>query len=82
MLVDLGADVVKIEPPEGDLSRFNVPRVRSISLGHLQQNCGKRNISLDLRHPDALELLRRLADRADIVLENFRPGVMDRMGLG
>ncbi len=82
MLVDLGADVVKIEPPEGDLSRFNLPRIRSISLGHLQQNCGKRNISLDLRRPEAVDLLRELADRADIVLENFRPGVMDRMGLG
>jgi crotonobetainyl-CoA:carnitine CoA-transferase CaiB-like acyl-CoA transferase len=81
-LADLGADVIKVEPPEGDLSRFAYPRVGSIATYYTQQNCGKRNISLDLRHPHAIELMRRLALRCDVVLENFRPGVMDRMGLG
>lgn len=81
-LSDLGADVVKIEPPDGDLSRFLGTRSGSMSLYHAQQNAGKRNISLDLNRPEARSLLLRLASTADVVLENFRPGVMDRFGLG
>jgi CoA:oxalate CoA-transferase len=81
MLTDLGATVVKIEPPEGDMTRFAVPRVNSIASYFAQQNVGKRNISVDLRRPEAVALLRRLAKKADVVLENFRPGVMARMGL-
>ncbi|HKA03741.1 MAG TPA: CaiB/BaiF CoA-transferase family protein [Acidimicrobiales bacterium] len=82
MLVDMGADVIKVEPPDGDLTRFTYPRVNSISTYFTQQNCGKRNISLDLRRPEALELLVELAAHCDVVIENFRPGVMARMGLG
>jgi crotonobetainyl-CoA:carnitine CoA-transferase CaiB-like acyl-CoA transferase len=82
VLSDLGADVVKVEPPEGDLVRYAHPQVNSISLYYAQQNCGKRNISLDLHHPDAIDVCTRLAARADVVLENSRPGVMDRLGLG
>src|SRR5438132_1362359 len=82
MLVDLGADVVKVEPPDGDLTRFFRPRAGSIALYHAQQNCGKRNISADLRRPEAVELLLRLVQRVDVLVENFRPGVMDRLGLG
>jgi CoA:oxalate CoA-transferase len=82
MLVDLGADVIKVEPPDGDLTRFTYPRINSISTYFTQQNCGKRNISLDLRRPEALELLVELAAHCDVVIENFRPGVMARMGLG
>jgi len=82
MLVDMGADVIKVEPPDGDLTRFTYPRVNSISTYFTQQNCGKRNISLDLRRPEALELLVELAAHCDVVVENFRPGVMARMGLG
>jgi crotonobetainyl-CoA:carnitine CoA-transferase CaiB-like acyl-CoA transferase len=82
MLADLGADVIKVEPPEGDLTRFAYPRRSSMSTYYTQQNCGKRNLSLDLKHPEALDLLLRLVDGADVVLENFRPGVMDRLGLG
>jgi len=81
-LADLGADVIKVEPPEGDLSRFIGPRSASMSRYHAQQNAGKRNISLDLAHPEARRLLLDLCDTADVVLENFRPGVMDRLGLG
>ena len=80
-LADLGADVIKVEPPEGDLSRFGHPKVNSLALYFVQQNSGKRNISLDLAQPEAAEVLRRLADRVDVVLENFRPGVMARFGL-
>jgi CoA:oxalate CoA-transferase len=82
VLVDLGADVIKVEPPEGDLTRYSWPRVHSIASYFTQQNCGKRNVSVDLRHPEGVALLRRLVDRCDVVLENFRPGVMDRIGLG
>jgi crotonobetainyl-CoA:carnitine CoA-transferase CaiB-like acyl-CoA transferase len=81
MLVDLGADVIKVEPPEGDMSRFATPRVNSLSASYVQQNCGKRNVSLDLDRPEARELLVRLVAHADVVLENFRPGVMERLGL-
>jgi len=64
------------------MTRFSFPRVNSIATYFTQQNCGKRNISLDLKQPRAVELLRSLAARSDVVLENFRPGVMERMGLG
>jgi CoA:oxalate CoA-transferase len=82
MLVDLGADVIKAEPPEGDMTRFDEPRVNSLSPSFVQQNCGKRNISVDLRKPEARELLARIAENCDVLLENFRPGVMERLGLG
>ena len=81
LLADLGADVVKVEPPAGDLSRFAQPSVNSISLYYAQQNTGKRNVSIDLAHPDGATIARRLCDTADIVIENFRPGVMARHGL-
>jgi crotonobetainyl-CoA:carnitine CoA-transferase CaiB-like acyl-CoA transferase len=82
MLSDLGAEVIKVEPPAGDLTRFAYPRVNSISTYFTQQNCGKHNVSLDMKRPEAVELLHRLAEECDVVVENFRPGVMDRMGLG
>jgi crotonobetainyl-CoA:carnitine CoA-transferase CaiB-like acyl-CoA transferase len=82
MLSDLGADVIKVEPPDGDLTRFAYPRINSISSYFTQQNCGKRNISLDMKRPEAIDIVRRLAERSDVLLENFRPGVMDRMGFG
>ena len=82
MLADMGAEVIKVEPPEGDMTRYSFPRVNSIATYFTQQNCGKRNISLDLRQPRAVELLCELARRSHVVLENFRPGVMDRIGLG
>jgi CoA:oxalate CoA-transferase len=82
MLADLGAEVIKVEPPAGDLTRFAYPRINSISSYFTQQNCGKVNVSLDMKRPEAVELLHRLVEHCDVVVENFRPGVMDRMGLG
>ncbi len=82
MLADMGADVIKAEPPAGDLTRFANPRVAGLSTYFVQQNVGKRNISLDMDKPEGLELLLRLVDECDVVMENFRPGVMERMGLG
>jgi len=80
-LSDLGAEVVKVEPPEGDFTRQLVPRVGEFSRFYVQQNAGKRNLSIDLRHPEAPGLLERLIPDFDIIVENFRPGVMAAMGL-
>jgi CoA:oxalate CoA-transferase len=82
MLADLGAEVIKVEPPAGDLTRFSNPRVNSLATYFIQQNTGKRNVSLDFSRPEGVELLLRLAERCDVLIENFRPGVMERNGLG
>jgi crotonobetainyl-CoA:carnitine CoA-transferase CaiB-like acyl-CoA transferase len=81
MLCDLGADVIKIEPPSGDVTRFTSPRRNSMPTYFVQQNTGKRSISIDLGRPEGAELAMRLCERADIVVENYRPGVMQRFGL-
>ncbi|MGA1240326.1 MAG: CoA transferase, partial [Ilumatobacteraceae bacterium] len=82
MLCDLGADVIKVEQPTGDLTRFSSPRVNSNSTYFIQQNVGKRNISLDLTKPEAVDLITRLVEKCDVLIENFRPGVLQRLGLG
>jgi CoA:oxalate CoA-transferase len=82
LLADLGADVVKIEPPEGDDMRLRAPLREGQSAYFGQLNAGKRSLALDLKNPRDLATARQLAARADVVLENFRPGVMDRLGLG
>jgi CoA:oxalate CoA-transferase len=82
MLSDLGADVVKVEPPDGDVTRVWGEVRHGLSGFYTQQNAGKRNICVDLKAPGGPELVRRLAARADVVIENFRPGVLDRLGLG
>ena len=81
MLSDLGAEVIKVEPPMGDMTRFAMPRVNSLSSYFIQQNVGKKNISLDMTKPQAVELLKKLVSQCDVVIENFRPGVMRKMGL-
>lgn len=81
MLADLGADVVKVEPPERDVTRMWGKKVGSISGYYNQQNAGKRNISIDLRKPEGVSLLKELVSKTDILLENFRPGVMARFGI-
>jgi len=82
MLSDLGADVVKVEPPEGDVTRI-WGRVKGGIPGYYhQQNAGKRNICIDLRAAGAKELVFELVAQADILLENYRPDVMARLGLG
>lgn len=82
MLADLGADVVKVEPPEGDVTRLWGRKIAGLAGYYFQQNAGKRGMCLNLKDPAGRELVLRLATRADIVLENFRPGVMARLGLG
>ena len=81
-LADLGAEVIKIEPPEGDLLRRGVPKVNGVALGYAQQNVGKRQLSIDLSQAAGQALARRLAAQADILVENYRPGVAQRLGLG
>jgi CoA:oxalate CoA-transferase len=81
MLADLGADVVKVEPPGGDPTRNVPPLVDGISPYYAQANAGKRNVGIDLKAPDGAAVLARLAADADVFLENFRPGVLARHGL-
>ena len=82
MLCDLGADVVKFESPEGDLTRYSAPRLNSMATYFIQQNVGKRAISVDMEVEGARDFVRDLVSRADVLIENFRPDVMERLGLG
>ena len=83
MLADLGARVVKVERPgTGDDSRGYGPFLDGRSLYFARVNRGKESVALDLKVPADLEVARRLAVAADVVVENYRPGVMDRLGLG
>lgn len=82
MLRDMGAEVLKVEPPAGDLTRFSYPRRHGMATYFAQQNVGKRNLSIDLRQRRGVELAMELADRCDVLIENYRPGVLERMGLG
>jgi len=82
-LGDLGAEILKVEPPgKGDETRGFAPFVGGESHYFLGLNRGKRSLVLDLRRPEGAGILRRLAATADVLVENFRPGVMDRLGLG
>lgn len=81
MLSDLGADVVKLEPPEGDVTRHWGRVRKGISGYYNQQNAGKRNIAVDLTHQKGIDVVKALVAEADILIENFRPDVMGRLGL-
>lgn len=81
LLADLGADVVKVEAPEGDVMRSRPPLRNGASSYFGQLNAGKRSVVLDLKNPRAVEAARRLAMGVDILVENYRPGVMRRLGL-
>jgi crotonobetainyl-CoA:carnitine CoA-transferase CaiB-like acyl-CoA transferase len=81
MLSDLGAEVVKLEPPEGDVTRGWGRMRAGISGYYTQQNAGKQSVCVNLDARGSTALLRRLASKADVVIENFRPGVMARHGL-
>jgi CoA:oxalate CoA-transferase len=82
LLADVGADVIKIEPPEGDDMRLRTPLRDGSSAYFGQLNAGKRSLALDLKSAEAIDLVLRLVADTDILVENFRPGVMDRLGLG
>lgn len=80
-LRDLGADVIKIEPPAGDLGRVGLPQIAGLGLYYIQQNAGKRNLSIDLHYAEARAIVKHLCREADIIVENFRPGTLARFGL-
>jgi len=80
-LLDLGAEVIKVEPPAPDVSRFAFPSKEGMSGYYAQQNAGKRNVSINLNVPGAIELALKLCDGADIVVENFRAGTLGFFGL-
>jgi crotonobetainyl-CoA:carnitine CoA-transferase CaiB-like acyl-CoA transferase len=82
LLADVGAEVIKIEPPEGDDMRLRTPLRDGHSAYFGQLNAGKRSLALDLKSADAIRLVHQLVKETDILVENFRPGVMDRLGLG
>jgi len=81
LLSDGGARVIKIEPPEGEPSRHLAPLVPGESRHFLLRNRGKHSLPLDLKHPDAREILERLLGRADVVLTNLRPGLAGELGV-
>jgi len=82
LLADLGATVIKVEGPAGDDTRTWMPPVRDgVSTYYLGVNRNKRSIALDLKNPDDLDVAQRLARRADVMIENFRPGGLKRFGL-
>ena len=83
LLADQGAEVVKVERPGiGDIGRWIGVAVNGMSSLFLVCNRGKRSIAVDLQTPEGLDIVRRLAADADVIVENFRPGVLDRLGLG
>ena len=83
ILGDMGAEIIKIEKPgTGDLIRSWDSAVRGMSSGYVWLNGNKRSFAIDVKKTAGLEAVRRLAERVDVVLENFAPGVAARMGLG
>lgn len=82
ILGDLGAEIIKVESPLGDPTRAYPPVYREMSAFFQHANRNKKSITIDLKKPEGAALARRLALSSDVLLENFRPGVLDRMGLG
>ncbi|MEH2560937.1 CaiB/BaiF CoA transferase family protein [Bradyrhizobium sp. AZCC 2289] len=80
-LRDLGAQVIKIEPPSGDIVRIGLPHVGDMGMYFAQQNAGKRSLSLDLNWSEAREVAVEICRTADVIVENFRPGTLKRFGL-
>jgi CoA:oxalate CoA-transferase len=77
-----GADVIKIEPPQGEPLRRRAPPGKSTTFPIAMLNSNKRAITFNLKHERGRALLFRMVERADVLLENFAPGVMDRLGVG
>lgn len=82
LLADLGAEVIKIEPPQGDDYRAIGPMKNGQSALFTVMNRNKKSLVLDLKQPEAVQLVQQLAAQADVVVENFRPGVAERLGMG
>src|SRR5882672_9792699 len=82
LLADMGADVVKIEPPGGDMSRATPPIRNGESVSFTALNRNKRSLVLDLKSPQAQDIMRKLAAKSDVFVEAYRPGALDKLGLG
>lgn len=83
LLADMGAEVIKVEVPgRGDDARINYPIINGESAYFMNLNRNKRGITLNLKSEKGKEIFRKLVAKSDIVLENYRPGVMDKLGLG
>src|SRR5262249_45322090 len=82
LLADMGADVIKVEPPGGDMARATPPIRNGESVGFAALNRNKRSLVLDLKQPQAIEILHKLAAKSDAFLEAYRPGALDKLGLG
>jgi crotonobetainyl-CoA:carnitine CoA-transferase CaiB-like acyl-CoA transferase len=83
ILADMGAEVIKIElAPRGDMMRHYPPLKAGISGGYITENRGKRSVCVNLKKPEGVEIVRALAGRADVMVENFTPGVLPKYGLG
>jgi len=82
LMAKAGADVIKIEPRTGEAARLRAKVGKSATLPFAMLNSNKRGVTLNLKHPRGRDLLQRMATKADILLENFAPGVMDRLGVG
>ena len=81
LLADIGAEVIKVEAPEGDMMRARMPLRDGASTSFGQLNTGKKSVVVDLKRPEGVAVVRKLVERCDVLVENFRPGVMQRFGL-
>lgn len=82
MLADMGADVIKVERPAGDDTRHSAPHVAGEAASYMMMNRNKRGVMMDLKDPAQVERLREMIGDADVLLENYRAGTMERLGLG
>src|SRR5215467_5744778 len=78
LLADMGADVIKIEPPGGDMARATPPIRNGESVSFTALNRNKRSLVLDLKRPEAIEIIRKLAATSDVLLEAYRPGALEK----
>ena len=82
LLADMGADVIKVEPPKGDMSRATPPIRNGESVSFVALNRNKRSLVLDLKRPEAAQILLKLAAQSDVFVEAYRPGALEKLGLG
>jgi len=82
ILADFGAEVIKIEPPDGEMGRYEKPTIDGTSAYFYAVNRNKKSITLNLKSEPDVQAFRQLVTTADVVIESFRPGVMERLGLG
>src|SRR5688500_19810651 len=81
LIGDMGAEVIKVEPREGAYTRQERPIAPGVSASFLALNRNKRSLALDLKQPEGVEILKKLAATADVLVENYRPGVATRLGV-